>query len=229
MERVSLIEGDSPFVLVCPHGPDDKGTARITELIANEIDGTAIINRGWEKSSTLDYWKDKADCNNIRHLNEEDVLKQEFLAPIVNNVSRIKKEWDFAYIFILHGVGDYVRKLSNDPQLDIILGFGAGNPPSYSCDIRFKDAFAYQLSQMHLHVFEGKPKGRFSGRSRYNLNQLYRYWIPDTKVQSIQVEIIRELRDPEIVEVTAEALSECIDVLLEMDDSWEYISDLKSI
>jgi hypothetical protein len=229
MERVSVIEGDSPFMLVCPHGPDDNGSAELTELIANQIDAYAVINRGWEKAPQLDYWKDKANCNDIRHLLSEDVLKEEFLDPILRSVSRIERDWDFTYVFIIHGVGDYVRKISNDPQLDIILGFGAGNPPSYSCDPNFKDAFAYHLCQQQLHVFEGRPGGKFAGKAKNNLNQLFRRWHPNTTVQSIQVEVIRELRQKDVVEVTADAIASCIDALLDLDDASDYLMDLNDI
>ena len=77
MERVSVIEGKSPIIIVAPHGykGDDENTDLIAEEIANALHCYAVINRGWERSDSVDFMKDKADCNNVYHC-KEDVVRE---------------------------------------------------------------------------------------------------------------------------------------------------------
>lgn len=221
MERVSILNGEIPVILVAPHGPDDKNTDHIVETIASEMDAFAVINRGWKRSKKFNYYSDQADCNNIRHVHEE-VIKDEFLNPILRMVSKILKKIDSrVYIFNIHGCSDDVKIIANDQNLDIILGYGEGTPSSYTCDLRLKDAFAYFLENESFGVYEGKKRGRYSGRSRNNLNQLFKLWYPNQQpTHSMQIEIVKELRDSEeMLQITCDGLIGAIDDLLLFDDT----------
>lgn len=216
-----MVEGEIPVLVVAPHGPDDKNTDLIAERVALESGAFAVINKGWNRSSSVDFARDFANCNDVRHIHS-DVVKEEFLEPILRFKNRIRKKYDDSvFVLILHGCADTVRIDANDQNLDIVLGWGAGYPPSNSCPRRFKDAFAYYLINEGFGVYEGAPGGRYSGRSRNNLNQLFVRWYTDDYVSSIQMEIVRELRcDPDLIDPTITGIASAIDSMATFDDTF---------
>lgn len=223
MERVEIIEGDTPVLLIAPHGVDDKNTDRIAESVASQFGAFAVINKGWKRNATVDYWRDLANCNNIAHLHE-DVVKEEFLNPILRYVAKIKKKYqDGVFILILHGCGDEVREKAKDQDLDLIVGFGDGRPPSYTCRIKTKNAFIHYLKKENFGVYEGKAKGKFAGRNKNNLNQLFTEWYPDGDVNCLQLEIVNELRsDKDLIQITSDGIISAIDSLLLFDDTIDF-------
>ena len=220
MERVTTCNGEVPILLIAPHGNEDKNTDYLVEKIAEEMEAFAVINRGWKRDKNFNYSYDRANCNNVPHIHN-DVIRDEFLNPILRMVAKIKKNIDKkVYIFNIHGCSDDVKVLADDSNLDLILGYGEGSPSSYSCDLRIKDAFASFLENESFGVYEGKKKGKYSGRSKNNLNQLFRIWYPDSNVHSIQIEIVKELRDnEEMLQITSDGLIGAIDDLLIFDDA----------
>lgn len=220
MERTSVIEGSTPVLIVAPHGPDDFNTDYMAETMAKEFGAYAVINRGWKKSAEVDFWRDLANCNDIRHLHS-DVVKEEFLQPILRNAAKIKRKYDDrVFMLILHGCGDQVRETTNDDNLDLIIGVGDGRPPSYSCRPRFKNAFMHHLQAEGFGVYEGGPGGFYAGKSRNNLNQLFVKWYPDKTVDSIQLEIVHELRcDEGLLDIAMEGLISAIDSIMLFDDT----------
>ncbi len=227
-ERVSIVEGDNktPVLIVATHGApcDDLNTDRLAEHIAEVMKCYAVINRGWRRSEIVDYFNDKADCNNFTHM--QDVVKDEFLEPILRYKNRLIKKHGHLFIFFIHGMSNDIRQRTNS-QLDMIIGYGAGTPPSYSCEVWRKDLFIHLLSQAGITVWEGKPGGIMSGWSKNNMNQLFRKHYKDPSVQSIQVEIIRELRNDEsMAELTAEYLATAMQDLLRYN-VWRRPADFK--
>lgn len=222
MERTSIIEGHNPVLIVAPHGADDVNTAEMAEMLAHDFGAYAVINWGWRKSSKVDQMADMANCNNIRHLHE-DVVREEFLNPILRSVARIKKKYDERVIMlVLHGCNDMVRQIAENELLDMVVGYGSGNPPSHSCRLRTKNAFVRYLQQEGFGVCEGAAGGKYAGRARNNLNQFFVRWLPDKKVESIQLEVVHELRcDKEMVELTVSGLVSALDALMLLDDSHE--------
>jgi hypothetical protein len=122
MERVSTHRGSIPAIVVVPHGFDDPNTIEIAEAIVDMTDAYAVINHGWERADQYDYYKDKANCNNILHLHN-DVVQEEFLEPIINYTNHIYSAFAFHQpsIFIIHGVSNLVRKEAGN-ALDMIVG-----------------------------------------------------------------------------------------------------------
>lgn len=222
MERTSIIQGATPVLLVAPHGVDDENTAEITEMVARNFGAFAVINRGWRRSSYVDQFKDLANCNDMRHLHE-DVVREEFLHPILRCTTRIKRKYEGkAYIFIIHGCKDQVRDNSEDELIDIVLGYGLGNPPFHSCRTRTKNAFIHCLQGEGFGVCEGAPGGLYAGKAKNNLNQLFVRWMPDNKVESMQVEIVQELRgESDMLDLTVDGLVSALDAFMLMDDSDE--------
>lgn len=220
MERVRIHEGDTPVILIAPHGPDDKNTDFIVESVAREFGAFAVINKGWRKSKEVDFLGDLANCNDIRHLHC-DVVKEEMLHPILRFTSRINKKYgEKAIVLVVHGCSDSVREKAKDESLDIIIGHGAGDPPSYSCKRGLKNAFTYHLVNEGFGVYQGKPGGKYSGKSKNNLNQLFTTWYPQYDANSLQLEIVRELRcDQEMAQITIDGLVSAIDALMLFDDT----------
>jgi hypothetical protein len=127
------------------------------------------------------------------------------------------------FLYIFHGIDESIRDIANDKNLDMIIGYGAGKPPSYSCDPKIKDAFIYYLDNNDLCAYEGRSGGYYSGVAKNNLNQYFRRWNPNKNVQSMQVEIVNELVDPGIVEVTAQTIASCMDDILLFDDATDIL------
>jgi len=189
-------------------------------MLANDFGAYAVINWGWRRSNKVDQMTDLANCNNIRHLHE-DVVREEFLNPLLRSVARIKKRYDErVMMIILHGCNDMVRQIADNELLDMVVGYGAGNPPSHSCRMRTKNAFIQYLQQEGFGVCEGAAGGKYAGRARNNLNQFFVRWMPDKRVESIQLEVVRELRsDKEMVELTVSGLVSALDSLMLLNDS----------
>ncbi|RTK96335.1 MAG: hypothetical protein EKK64_04355 [Neisseriaceae bacterium] len=212
MERTSIIEGNIPILLIAPHGhpKDDERTALITEFIANKINAYAVINRGWRRSEEVDFLKDKADCNNLLHC-QQDVVREEILDPILRYKNKILKKHAEMYIFHIHGMSDKHRDICGDYTLDLVIGYGAGNPNRFTCDAWRKDLFIKYLEAEKITTYEGGRTSQMSGWSNQNMNQLFRFAFFDEKVQSMQIEIINELRrDNDIAMITADYLADCM-------------------
>src|SRR6266478_2553999 len=97
MERVSINEGKTPVILIAPH-IEDTNTGTIVESASNVLGGYSVINNGWKRADKYDYWTEKANCNNLHHCHE-DVVKEEFLDPIIRFKNRILKKEKRVCIF----------------------------------------------------------------------------------------------------------------------------------
>lgn len=217
MERVSIIEGKTPIIVVAPHGydQDDENTAVVAETLAHALKCYAVINRGWERSDDVVQVGDKADCNNVSHCHQ-DVVKEEFLDPIIRFRNRLRKNHLTVYMFMIHGMSDKHRLTSGDPRLDLVVGYGAGNPDSHTCDLWRKDAFIHLLTEAGMTVYEGRKGGAMSGWAKQNMNQLWRKWYSDPQMQSMQIEIVHDLRsDKDFARMTSEYIATAMGDLLE--------------
>jgi hypothetical protein len=208
MERVSTIPGNLPIIIAAPHGFDDTNTDVLAEYMAGFLDCFAVINRGWIKSTTVDWRKNQANCNNVVHCHE-DVVQDEFLDPLMRYVVQILRKNSHAHLFVIHGVGSHMRSFIND--LDVIVGAGRGTQfSSSSCVEGRKDAVVGSMIAAGLGVYEGVDN-KYAGRGKNNLNQLYRRWYPDDRVQSMQLEIIYDLRKTKTIsQATANIIATCI-------------------
>lgn len=198
-ERVSVREGKIPIIIIAPHGYDDPHTDIIAEQIAETLDCYAVINRGWERSSTVDVFEDKANCNNISHIHK-DVVKDEFLDPIRRYTTRLTKQivknssifLQKVFILSIHGVSNTIRSVESQ-KIDIVLGYGAGKPNSYTCELWKKNNLAFLLRKKgrRMCVWEGRPGGAFAAWGKNNITQLYRKKYPENWIDSLQIEIVR--------------------------------------
>ena len=192
MERVSTIEGNTPAIIVAPHGCDDTNTDIIAEKLAEFTGAYAVINRGWQKAPKVDWLNNKANCNSVPHC-LKDVVRDEFLDPLRRYVYQIKGKHCYAYMFVIHGVGNQVKESIAD--LDVILGVGRGTHySSHSCEEWQRNALLAFMLQIGLQVYEAVDN-KYAGRGKNNLNQLFRKWYPDPLVHSMQLEIVRDLRN----------------------------------
>ena len=224
MERISVIQGDLPVLIIAPHGANDPGTILVAEQIQKEIDAFLVVNRGWMRAKEVDYWRDLADCNKISHCHDE-VIKDEFLDPIIRETNRILENWGRCNTYILRSVGNFVRRIAEEPKLDFSVGCGAGpsdETSSYSCDPLMKDAFIGMLNNSGLVAYEGAGTGKYAGRDNNDLNQLFRKWYYDSDVHSMQIEIVKELlEDKDMAKLTGIELASAMFDLIDFDDTFD--------
>lgn len=193
-ERVSVIHGKKPVMFVAPHGPDDHNTAKLVEWVGN-TDYYAVINNGFERADDVDVLKDKADCNRIDHVTE-DVVKDEFLDPILKFVNLYKKFGKKPLIYYIHGFGNQVSQEAGEP-VSCIIGYGEGNVyPSYTCSEHVRNSFLFywQYYTGKKEVFYGKGGSKYAARHVHNMTQFYRKHLVDMDVNSLQVELSAEMR-----------------------------------
>lgn len=211
--RISVFEGKLPVLIVAPHAPDDHNTEVIAKAIINDLSCYGVINHGWRSAFAYNYKTEQANCNNISHIHK-DVIKDEFLRPILRYHKKVRNVSPIMYMFTIHGVGKAVRHEANDPTLDLIVGFGAGKPPAYTCDFWRKNLLIHILrSGGGITVYEGKPRSKYAARHKNNLTQLFNLgcWYPDKGTHSMQIEIIEDLRDEkETAEITGLFLADAI-------------------
>jgi hypothetical protein len=221
--RVQIIEGKKPIIYVAPHGfeNDDTNTAYIAEKLADYTNGYAVINRGWERANTVDYKNDKANCNNVEHCHK-NVIKEEFLDPLIRFKNRIVKKWSRVCIVHLHGMADDIKNKTGLPDLNYVIGWGNGKPNSYSCQKWIKDFLIYNLAtDDDCIVGEGKAGGNYAGWNKNNMNQLFSQWYPDDEVDSVQIEIAKSKRNSNMTSLlTAQTMALVMEGLLDNDSSW---------
>jgi hypothetical protein len=238
-ERVCIRDGSLPIIIVAPHGVDDPYTDIIAESIADRLDCHAVINCGWERADKVDVDNDKANCNSIAHCNE-DVVKDEFLNPILRYVNRSVKTinnnsarnglgghnlfCNVPLMITIHGAGDQARTLAKSTKLDFILGVGNGNPPRVTLPIWKKNVLAWKLMDKGVHVWEGKSGGGYAAWGKDNLNQL----VGKLNANSLQIEIVRKpWRESETRSfVTGIVIADAIKEILQMSDFSKFKVDM---
>jgi len=199
-QRVSIVEGRKPILIIAPYGPNHKNTDTLVEMLAKRVDGFAVINWGWCRSPVINYKKDLADCGNINQLHQ-NILYDEFLDPIIRFKNRISRFHQTVHIFIMTGhVGDSV------PQgIDMIVGYG--KTTSYTCEEWRKNLFMYLAKKESINIFEAKSTSNLSATTRQHINQLFKSWYPDRHVQSMQLDVVHGLRNTkDDVEILVEFL-----------------------
>ena len=213
MERVTVIKGNQPILIVAPHGYDDKNTKEIAQFIAKELGCYCVTNNGWRRSNVVDAINGEANCNDVRHC-LEDVVKDEFLDPILGFSNRTIKDFGFGYIFYIHGMGQ------NNP--DMIIGYGEGDIPSYTCRPYMKDIFIKLCQDNSISACGAGTDSKYGGRAKNNLNQLFRRWYLKEKISTMQLEIASHLRATSMIKNVGIGLSCAIDELLTHDNfkSW---------
>lgn len=197
-ERVQIIRGKHPILLVAAHGADDNYTAEITEMLANSGEYHAVINWGFERSDTVDAVNDQANCNRVDHV-KQDIVFDEFLNPLLKIVNTIKKT-AICNIFHIHGCGNVVHKEAGK-DVGVIVGYGLGiQSNSLSCqkwkvDL-FSDLFkAGVMLQRKDSVFHGKGGGHYAGRDINNMNQYFKKHQNTPLVDSMQLEFPLSVRE----------------------------------
>jgi hypothetical protein len=219
-ERVSIINGKVPLLLVCPHGDDDTHTDIITEKCAEALDCYALINHGWKRSKVVDEIAGKADCNSISQIMDTNnfVVNDEYGREFIRFRQKMMKKFNAFTIFHIHGIGNHIKKKAND-NVHMVMGFGKSKKkPSLTCDLWVKNAFAKSVVDQGMNniiVYQGIAGGNYTARKNDNMNQYYRQYTNEPSIQSIQLEITYDLRDdPTIADHTGKFLASCLHQLL---------------
>jgi hypothetical protein len=195
-ERVSLLHGSQPIIIVSPYAADEAFMGVIAEEMAKRLNAYALINNGFKKSDDVNVLQDQANLDRIEHV-YEDVVKEEFLDPLMSAKRRLMKKHLQVFVFYLYGFDSEVEeKTGND--IDIILGYGqAVVSNSYLCPVwwisKFIDSWDSH-SWTSGDVYCGKPGGPFTARSIHRLPQIFRKVSPDPDVQSLQIFVSDKFR-----------------------------------
>jgi hypothetical protein len=224
-ERVNVIMGKKPIILIAPHCQDDHNTALITKITAATIEAYAVINQGFERGKDVDVENDIADCNRVDHCQSE-IVYDEFLKPLLKIRNIINKRSQKILILHIHGAGDIVHKEANE-QIDVIVGYGLGIiKPSLTCETWRKNLFidTWRNHSDDGEVYEGKGSGRYAGRSSNNMNQYFRKHLFDKHINSMQLEFPFSMRKTEILaSITAVKLSRVLkEMTKQSNDSYEH-------
>lgn len=221
MERVSIIKGKKPVIFVSPHSLDDKNTDFIAKEAAESMNAYAVINNGWKKSKDHDYFEEKADCNKISHC-EEDVVLQEFLQPILAFKNRILRKHKNCYVFIIHGIGNWINDEYDD--LDLIVGTGKDElVQMWGMKSRPYCTFVPWKRELFMWLMENEADRipyhgitKYAGRHKNNLNQIFKTQkYQDRNVLSMQIEVNYDERRNKIdAGLFGDALGFCTDKFL---------------
>lgn len=214
-KRVIANKGKIPVIVVAPHGhpEDDLNTDVITDCIAGELRCYSVINMGWRRAPRAVLGEGIANLNNIDHC-MLDPVRIEFTDPLVEFKKECISKYGRCSIFYIHGMSNEVRKKAKD-RVDLVLGFGQGEPSSYTCDLMFKNAFVTRCREENFNVYQAKVGGKFAAWKEENLTQFFRKRQLDGRVNGIQIEIANSLRS-EIQEAvhTGLCLTRAIDKLV---------------
>lgn len=215
MKRVNLQRGKRPIIVVAPHGyhSDDLNTEIITDVIASELQAYSIINTGWRRSSSVNVKMSEANLNSLTHCNVKDCYN-EFLHPLLFFKDECIKLRSKAFVFYIHGMSNKIRHKTKD-KVDLVLGFGQGDPPSYTCSSTYKNALVTRFREENFNVYQAKSGGRFAAWNKDNLAQLWRKHFLDDRVMGVQIEIANIIRnDPKEAIHTALRMTRAIDKLM---------------
>jgi hypothetical protein len=215
MKRVILQHGKRPIIIVAPHGyhEDDLNTEIIADVLATELQAYSVINTGWRRDKDVNVKESKANLNSLAHCNVKECHK-EFLQPLMLYKDECVRDKNRAFVFYIHGMSNKIRHNTND-KVDIVLGFGQGNPPSYTCNAAYKNALVTRFREEKFNVYQAKVGGRFAAWNKDNIVQLWRRHFLDERVKGIQLEIANIIRsDPKEAVDTALRLTRAIDALM---------------
>lgn len=225
LERVTVCHGTENILIVCPHGHylDDENTNVLSLALAKELNAHAVINNGWKRNPSVDVLNSLANCNHGPHC-KEDVVKEEFYDPIGKVLddmfqdSLVIPDPDIItpLVLVVHGVGNNVRNKTGVKDLDIIVGYGNGHKPHFTCASWRKNLFVDFCNNAGYVTAEGVAGGAYSARSHTNMTQvIHRTWDVDV----LQVEFIYALRkDDAIVKAVASDFAKVIGAMHQLTE-----------
>lgn len=231
-ERVTIVYGKNPIVLVCPHGYDDNQTDILTATAAKELDCNALINHGWKRAKLVDELNSIANCNNFNHVMDTAnmAVNDEYGRPLIRLVNRALKKSSLTrankfgyeeqniYLIHVHGVGDWIKKTVKDKDLTAIIGYGQSDKPSHTCRKWEAETLGHYLTLNGLKTYMGANGGNYCARAKINMNQLFKLY-PQYRIEtvrSMQVELTYDSRsDNTKAEKTGKLLAKAVKSLLD--------------
>lgn len=189
MERVSLIHGTEPIIIVCPHACEEPYMDTVAREVAKRSNAYAIINNGFKISDTVDTSNDQADCDRVDHLTQ-DVVREEFLDSLLATKRTLSRKHSRIIVLALYGLDNQIEAKAGY-NIDVVLGYGqAVVHNSYTCPLWMIDMF---INEWKSHgwtsssVCCGKPGTPMSARSIHHLPQLFQKVYIDPCVNVIKI------------------------------------------
>jgi hypothetical protein len=215
MKKIHVHNAKSPVIFVAPHGyyEDDLNTDIMTEILSMKMNANSIINVGWRRGKEANIREGVANLNSIEHCMMKPV-RYDFLYPLVAMKERCIDKYGCCHIFYIHGMSNKIRHVTKE-DVDIVVGYGAGEPSSHICRLGYKNACVTRLREAGLECYQGKPGGRFSAWNPDNLAQIFRSFALDQNVESLQFEIVNLRRCTiELATETALCMADALDKFL---------------
>lgn len=206
--KFKTYEGDNNVILVAPHGyqdakyKDDENTAKLTELLQQQLNCHAIINDQYRKprnNEAIDVAKGIADLRKYKTLqNSGDKAQKELISSFLSFLTKAIIEAEKAssnqevFIFHIHGIDDdNINK--EGANLGILLGIGLGDTPGaanekLSAPVKITDDFIRYLKDSGVPAL-ATCNEKYAGRHPDNLNQYFKATYPQKTINSFQLEI----------------------------------------
>jgi len=215
MERISIHDGKTNNIFVVPNF-ECKNCDIIAKAAAQYLNASYIINNSWKDGPAYDYDTETCNCANLNHL--VDVPYDEFLDPLKRFVIRAKNKSknQEARIYYIFGLENDVKRLTNDKDTGMIIGYGLGDPDSLTCERWMVKGLIHLMDMDNdvsaMSIYGGKTI--FTGWHKNSINQLYRKNGRDMNVMSMQLGILMDNRTSEAsADLFGEYLGSKIDVL----------------
>ena len=217
--KPTVINGDTRLLLIAPHGfhqekpevkTNDDYTGHITEIVANNLGCSAIINFNVHR-----------DIINFNHYSVENECPE-----FIEAIKRVVDTYGKSIVVWIHGIQDTNLKedietnpeFSNDnesvpTEVHALIGYGQGDPSRYTAkrEIVKKLMAIFAENGMNILPAMAKPDG-YCGWAKTIMNQWFRnnkYQILD--VESVQIEIKKTgFREKENYKRTAEIFSKVL-------------------
>lgn len=207
MENIFIRNGRGNILVIAPHGHplDDTNSDILAQSIASYLNCDAVINTGWRRDINIKVESGLANLNDVNHCKKDPILS-EFLEPIQDIIANKSALYGKVFIFLIHGMDDNIR--NEIPNIDVIVGYGNGNPPKYTCKIDYKNNFISAMNKNGLMTKESKIGGKFGAYNDNNLTQ----FLKSPTTECLQIEIVGQLRkNSDIAIQTGKKIGETIE------------------
>lgn len=230
-ERINVIFGKNPVLLIAPHGADEVNTDVIAEETAIKCSSYSVTNKGFKRGNQIDLKNQIADCNKVPHCLNSIVL-DEYLNPIIRIRTKIKNkiklldDIENQKMLVLHILGTD-DDFSMNNEVAMILGYGLGSiKNSLTCDMWVKNLFISlwyaeaNKRKISSKIYEATSGNKYSGRDYSEMNQYFKKYIMDNKVNSMQLHIPLSMRDTkEKAMLASEMLSNTLSIMMLHDET----------
>ena len=209
MTDIQVLSGSKNIVLIAPHGlaEDDENTDRVTQLTAERLACTAIINIGLPRK-----------CLNLNSI-PEAARHATFIQTLKFTIA----DGERSRVIWVHGMKDKSAaveacKINAGAPIDCLIGYGlpdrmTASPDTITCLVSYLNSAGLRTA------VASDLRSKFRGHSARNMNQWFRInGYRFSQVESLQLELSWSgVREEGCISKTAAALADALQQLLFTD------------